>query len=304
VKTITTHISIFILCLQTATFAQWEELNTAVTENLNSVYFLTHWENVGYAVGDNGILMKTLTGGDTWFLIDSKTSQNLNDVYFSGLKTGVIVGDSGLLMETWDGGKTWKKYSTGTLANILQYRDRYAICNNDFISHNGWNWISSSLFGAGWEINSLDFINPDTGFIAGSNGVVSKTEDGGNSWRFFKSTLSNIDIKDVHFLNNNEGWVAGSANNSFEKYPGLYHTTQSAQTWVPVEISQGKDLYSIDFFNEQNGIAVGQGLIFITENGGITWDVDNSTTAETLNHAHHFNESTAYIAGDNGLVPY
>lgn len=86
------------------------------TVNLNSIYFENH---IGYAVGDNGTILKSDDGGVTWTKLDDAgtdwvtaqytTGANLYDVYFHDYLTGYAVGDDGVLLKTIDGGVSWEK---------------------------------------------------------------------------------------------------------------------------------------------------------------------------------------------------
>jgi len=60
---------------------------------------------VGYAVGDSGVILKTYDAGTNWLEQQSGTSIKLNKVYFIDLDFGFIVGDSGIILRTTTGGE-------------------------------------------------------------------------------------------------------------------------------------------------------------------------------------------------------
>jgi len=69
---------------------------------LKSVYFTS--VDTGYAVGDNGTILKTTDGGINWLTQNSCTDVNLYSVHFPSVDTGYVVGDCGTILKTTDGG--------------------------------------------------------------------------------------------------------------------------------------------------------------------------------------------------------
>ncbi len=68
----------------------------------NSVFFIN--ENLGWVVGDDGVIIKTINGGRNWIVRESGTNSNLYDVHFIDENTGWIVGDGGIILKTTTGG--------------------------------------------------------------------------------------------------------------------------------------------------------------------------------------------------------
>ena len=60
---------------------------------------------VGYAVGDNGTIIKTSSAGNVWESQNSGTFHKLNDVSFLDLDYGFVVGDGGTILKTETGGE-------------------------------------------------------------------------------------------------------------------------------------------------------------------------------------------------------
>jgi len=71
---------------------------------LRKIFFLDN--NIGYAVGDTGLIVHTSNGGTNWLVQNSGTRKKLNGVSFINKDTGYIVGDSGLILKTFNGGLT------------------------------------------------------------------------------------------------------------------------------------------------------------------------------------------------------
>lgn len=107
------------------------------------------------------------------------TGHHYSDVQLIGANTVVAIGVDGTFIRSEDGGTFWKYYYIPT----------------------------ESL------LNSMYFVNSDTGFVVGLNYCnypkVFKTTTGGQSW----DTLfipTNESFNDIKFLNKDTGWFAGT----------------------------------------------------------------------------------------------
>ena len=82
---------------------KWSQSNT--TEDLNSIYFYNH--QVGFAVGNSGVILKSIDSGKTWQSVSSPVIANLNDCIMFSDACFRAVGDSALWIGTSNGGNTW-----------------------------------------------------------------------------------------------------------------------------------------------------------------------------------------------------
>jgi photosystem II stability/assembly factor-like uncharacterized protein len=69
----------------------------------------------GFAVGLNGLALKTENGGVTWMAMNSNTSSNLRDVSFVDINTGYAAGTNGTVIKTTSGGVL----NVQTISNII-----------------------------------------------------------------------------------------------------------------------------------------------------------------------------------------
>ncbi len=76
------------------------------THTLRAITFVN--PNYGWAVGEEGTIIRTRDGGNTWELLTSGVSTVLFDVEFADTLNGVAVGDSNTVLITNDGGETWR----------------------------------------------------------------------------------------------------------------------------------------------------------------------------------------------------
>ena len=138
--------------------------------------------NIGFAVGANGKVVKTINGGTTWTnqsnFPSASTNLPLKDVHFLTTATGYIGGNGATVYKTTNGGASW----TSTFVSGL------------------------------WEIQQIYFLNADTGWAIDNNGVVAKTTDGNITWNITDTIGLNIQVSDLKFYDANFGIACGASN--------------------------------------------------------------------------------------------
>lgn len=79
---------------------------------------------MGFAVGENGIILRTDDGGQTWKDQESPTSNSLFAVTYFNEKNAVAVGELGTVVITDNGGANWSTTPsfTGKLLQAIVYR--------------------------------------------------------------------------------------------------------------------------------------------------------------------------------------
>jgi hypothetical protein len=103
-----------------------------------------------WAVGVNGIVLKTTNSGSVWEIVNTGVPYNYSDIYFVDYQIGWIAGGDtahGTILHTTNGGTTWNLQNTNT---------------------------SNFLF-------SVYFTDPDTGWAVGYDGTIIHTTNGGTS---------------------------------------------------------------------------------------------------------------------------
>ena len=162
----------------------------SATTHIEDLFFLDN--STGWASGENGVILKTTDGGDTWSKQDSKTEVTLKAISFIDDNTGWIVGDEGTIVKTTDGGSTW---SAEDLGDTLKLEGVHLV-SSDEVFITGWTYFSGMTFsttngGSSWSkrfsienrgLYNLLFTNDNTGFAPGEWGMVEKTSNGGSSW--------------------------------------------------------------------------------------------------------------------------
>ncbi len=81
--------------------------------------------NVIYVCGNDGMLLKSKDGGDTWAATTVPTTRNLNAIYFFDEKRGFAVGDSGVILYTSSGGVTSVRERGSCLPTVFALEQNY-----------------------------------------------------------------------------------------------------------------------------------------------------------------------------------
>jgi photosystem II stability/assembly factor-like uncharacterized protein len=270
-------ISLVLIFSAQYIIAQWVLQNPYPQPyNLHDVYFIDN--QTGWAAGDNGTMIKTTDGGNTWDVVNSGTNNSLTRIFFTNINTGWAVGDSGCIINTADGGNSWTPQSSGTVLNIADlyfydYSKGWAIGNREDYINNG------------WELES----------------ILLKTTNGGVSWDtlFYDTTIA---IRSIHFLNETEGWAVGSKPDTTPAIPAgiILYTDDGGYSWNLITTLLTSGLNDISFTDSNNGWAVGSCIIAHTGDGGGSWEIQ-FTTGGPGSGGPYF-KSLCFADNQNGYV--
>ena len=121
------------------------------------------------------------------------------------------------------------------------------------------------------SIKCLSIIN-DLSLILIDKDKLMKTNDGGATW--LEISRLKIGVKTCFFIDELRGWYAGDLSGT------IYHTNNGGYSWQPQmtnmpagknEIQENWEFNDILFLNEDDGWAVGNGVIIWTDDGGKNW---------------------------------
>ncbi len=291
----------------------WILLDSGTTQNLNSVYFFD--ANIGLIVGDNGLILRTTNGGETWDNITSATSNHLNGVSFVNADIAVVVGDGQTILRTIDGGTNWVPITCGVYCNLISIdidvsgngiaggTDQTILKTDD--AGATWSITQTGYMGGGWQ--GAQMVDGSIGFVFGSNSIfqpfVGKTTNSGASFSFYnfyfvQGTVSfEGKLYDGYFFDDFNGITAGRRWDGF----GCISSTSNLSNWTTQHFPAS--FYGIDFSTETDGYVVGNnGTILHTTDGGTIWEAEDSGVFSQLNSVVFLNESLGFIAGNNGVI--
>lgn len=253
---------------------------------LLKMHFTFHRYNVIVPLMVMTIMSLPWTFMAQWTLLNSGTSESLNEIVFPATDTGYVVGENGTVLRTFNGGNAWTSLDAGTskhLNDIFFFDASSGIIVGDSglfsITYDaGEHWITTYLIPEqSVDLSSVYFTSPLTGFVGGrsnvSRGVILKTIDGGITW---KETITPESFLDVQY----KRIVFPTPDIGYALTRGMcMKTTDGGDHWFITDtalVSSGgmfsilEDAY---FFSPDTGYIVGwyNGFSGYTTNGGESW---------------------------------
>ena len=186
----------------------------------------------GYFVTNNGHVLRTLDGGNSWITIGTGLGL-LYSISFPPLPdtSGYICAGSGGKVCRVTGNTVTIEYTTpATLTSIVFPVNSIEgwVCGSTVIRHrNSTGWHPDQYYSNAEWYNAIHFADNQNGWSVGvpkynSTGTIIHTIDG-FSWIFQNEPDSN-NLNDVFFLNTQEGWAVGNE--------VIIHTTDGGITWI------------------------------------------------------------------------
>lgn len=148
------------------------------------------------------------------------------------------------------------------------------------------------------NLNSVFFVDENTGWAVGVGGRIITTTNGGSLWAQQVSNTASS-LNSVFFTSALTGYAAGAAG-------VICKTTNGGASWQSSNVTGVAVITEISFANVSTGYLCGSntggdGIAAVTTNAGSTWQVV-IVTAVGLNCLYAVNGTTAYTAGISGLV--
>jgi photosystem II stability/assembly factor-like uncharacterized protein len=189
-------------------------------------------DQVGWAVGEWGMIQRTIDGGATWTMQETPKRKLLYDVFAIDDGHAWAVGTVGTILRTVDGGRNWEEQSSGVVQTL----------------------------------RAVHFVDPQRGWAGGAKGTILATTNGGARWQRLTSGVE-LNLNDVIFLNAKEGLGAGPREGREGWIAGdrglLLRTTDDGATWENVDLGARANLSRLFFIAPDCGWVVGtSGAIF------------------------------------------
>ncbi len=230
----------------------------------------------GYAVGDDGTVIKTIDFGESWRVLVTPISSIIRSVHFIDVSTGFIVGSLGQCYKTENGGSTWTAI-TLTGPPDADYFD---------IDFDG----SCGLV---------------VGRSASTGGILLTTGDKGTTWNNISSSLAavglNAGLRAVDIVNMEHAVVGGDGG---EK--AIVKTPNTVPNITNVSHSSNSNIIlDIAFRDFKTGFAACvNGVLLKTENEGANWTQIPVGTTASLIDLELVDDYVGYISGNNKQVKY
>src|SRR6478609_3884080 len=186
---------LFLSCFNFS-FAQWTQQSSPVKNDLTEIAFFS--PRIGYAVGTNGTVIKTLNGGRSWQQVTSPDSSDILSVTVPD-SLGVMVTTAatfgtGAVFQSKDQGLTWVKTLVDTrdfYATAINQKKLYSASSAIYTSENaGLKWQKQQALNGTSIYTNISFTDERNGVAAGNiSGILTysadilKTPDGNNWYR-------------------------------------------------------------------------------------------------------------------------
>jgi photosystem II stability/assembly factor-like uncharacterized protein len=187
-----------------------------------------------------------------------------------------------------------------------------AVLAVSIVAHAQSSWVAKSKI-IGGDLIAVFFTSADTGWVAGDNGYLARTSDGGSTWARVPLNTTE-DINEIYFRNEDNGYLVAGRK--------FFITRDAGRTWQDVrifrtgEFGAGRpEFLSIRFSDRKRGYVVGSvlrksgddeivvdSLLMRTEDGGDSWRRIAVPTKAELFHVDFNGNSNGWIVGDNGVI--
>jgi photosystem II stability/assembly factor-like uncharacterized protein len=142
---------------------------------------------------------------------------------------------------------------------------------------------------------SIFFVDSNTGYTVGENGLILKTLNGGTTWTIQPSGTTN-ELSSVYFTDTETGYIVDLEGT-------IRKTTNGGTSWTSLNSENANELWSVYFPDANKGYTVGEyGTILITTNGGTHWTNQTSGTLKSLYSVYFTDANTGYAVGDSGTI--
>jgi photosystem II stability/assembly factor-like uncharacterized protein len=263
----------------------------------------------GYLCGQDGLIMRTRDGGKTWEKVNSRTHLFIFALSFPDRVHGFLVGDRSLVLSTTDGGETFLKRQLQRLfPPALQ---DYALPYEEPVLY------------------SVDFRDPEHGWVVGELGRIWSTDNGGRTWSeeqqslvdqwkrplgpnddprfkdFLLPTLFGVSFRDLQHgaACGLEGWVVETSDGGkdwrFEHQADKPGAPPDNLVPGAPQLPARDPLFSIDLFGGDQGMSTGlTGTVLRLQPNG-AWAHDTSVPALPfpLSQVRFFDAQHGWIVG-------
>jgi cysteine-rich repeat protein len=241
-------------------------------------------DNRGWAVGSKLIWISN-DGGINWTkekvyqiaedanILFEDTNFEINSLHVFNESDGLALGYTSIS----GGGEkqvVFKRGINGTVVNTS------TINNYDDIDDKENAWVVYSVVDYSKSHNTfhdISFINDDVGFIVGKGSLILKTIDGGETWGERGVSISDLNIKSVKFVDENNGTAVANIDNPARSF--ILKTSDVGETWSVEQINTDLNFRS-DYFDYLNtgdilltGPLVGSADTYIFKGTSLSSDV-------------------------------
>jgi len=332
-----TFLSISLLFVSTA-FANWEKHDLSTDASFRGLDVVN--ENVIWASGTGGTVIRTIDGGKNWDIIKVPEAEKLDfrDIEAFDENTAYILsignGEASRIYKTTDGGKNWKLQFKNTdekafFDSIAFWDEKNGMAQSDpvdgkyvfYRTTDGENWkkvskkkMPSAKEGeAAFAASGTCIITKGTQDIwlitGGMDARVFYSKNRGKSWKGYDTPMvkgtAGSGIFSIAMYDQMRGViVGGNYEKPAESKNNLSFTTDGGKTWQAGGHGLNGYRSGVSYIDSKIIIAVGSNGSNLSTNGGRTWeklDEENYNAVDSVGNKIGW-EKVAWAVGPKGLV--
>jgi photosystem II stability/assembly factor-like uncharacterized protein len=311
-KSFTLIILLSVFVVSSAAQTSWNSIGQTMTGDLNTVFFVS--SDKGWIGGDNGYLSFTTNGGTTWTKLQTTMTANINEIYFRNDENGYILAGKQVFATT--NGSSWSEQKVLSSGNFIETEpELYSIRFAD--KKHGWivgsvsrdDAVIDSLIvetkdgGVIWkkttvptkeELIHLDFVNENTGWIVGANGLILSTADGGQTWQKQKSDTTST-IYNIDFRNETEGIAVGEKGLILQTFDG-------GRNWRKINVNFKNTFLRVGFSDDKTIWIAGRGGIILRSNDKGATFLKQDTKVTTNIYGFYVDKKIGFAVGAKGTI--
>ncbi|MDX2320919.1 MAG: YCF48-related protein [Moritella sp.] len=257
--------------------SEWLQANVPVQTTITAVDIID--ENIAWAVGHQGVILKTTDGGNNWIKV------------FDGLQlTGLL--KTSLEQQVADLTVQFERAEAGSV-------DEDILDELEMLLDDASYKLEDLTDNTGIEISFFDvlFTTPDYGLVIGAYGAMLETNNGGNSWQYVGYQVPNPEGFHLNALTtdaNNNIYVVGEA--------GLgMATSNQGKSWRSLNIDYLGSLFGIEV-NGSSLYSYGlRGNMFASQDQGESWQHLDTGVSNHIFSADWLNNEELLLVGAGGL---
>lgn len=275
-------------------------LTSGVNNSLNSIYFIN--DSMGFACGEDGLILATYNSGSSWIKLESTTDKNLFSIFFNPDGRGFAVGENASVIRTENFGKSWKSIELNIPVHFFKVKfiDNF----NGFILGDKGTILKTTDKGDNWnKVNTgsmsllydFEFLSVHSAFAVGWSGEIIKSSDGGDYWSKKDNFTSNY-LKSIKFFSDKSGFAAGGSGD-------VFLTEDGGDTWVKQDLDFQEAFNDVQFIDNKIGFLCGsKGKVMVTLDGGKSWIKFELKSFATLNEMAVTPSGKIFAVGVNGTI--
>lgn len=259
------------------------------------------------AVGEQGAILLSDNGGDSWNQAPAPVSVLLTAAHFPTSDTGWVVGHDGVVLRTNDGGQNWQAVLSAIDLNQLRVDQlEQTVAEADErgdMDEEQYETLTYALDDAliAQEESAMTplldvwFASESEGFLLGAYGQLYRTQDGGQNWQSLGHRLPNPDgfhLNKMAQHSDGSYYIAGEAGI-------VMRSADRGETWELIDSPYDGSFFSVIQHQELYLMGL-RGNIFRSDNT-VDWEKVELPKQATLNAAVSDGEHL-FLLGQGGLL--